>query len=195
LDTSLDKEFSMTTSPKLNKNWSAICQIEDHNFRLFICGVTDPAILGGLQRGFPELFTPAEQPGPFPASFIRDRAEAISRTPQGGWGKYAAIDRENWWTPALVELGVPYCSFNENEDQPQPVPPEILAQLVGQKIGAGMRVEYKGASWVVTQFDTHSSEFAVERILGTILAKETIDQHGDTLYLSLCPAELIDLDK
>ena len=63
-------------------------------------------------------------------------------------------DAELHWKDILYQLDVPLCfDWNDEEEPPNPIPDTVLSQLVGQKIGSGMRFNFDGKECYVVGCD------------------------------------------
>lgn len=88
------------------KNWQTISKEPDLAFRFLLTTTTDERILAGLQRGFPEFFSPKEQALRVPLSTIR------------AWREKGEDQKENWRLPlpetVLDNFGIPYFMFGDS---------------------------------------------------------------------------------
>ncbi len=136
------------------RNWAAICQIQDNRFRTDVSLATDPYVLDGFVRGFPELFfTDKEDEGPLrvPLSALMEAAYEFSSAEYPDEPEHWEVDRHFGLIFAGnigAHLDIPIAhSFGEEYDD---VPPSISEGLKGQSAQAGMTVRYLGELYIVT---------------------------------------------
>lgn len=168
------------------KNWPAICMIQNALLRLLVATTEDEEVLSGLRAGFPQLFcdTPSRPRVPASALTRYTREHVVEEHWEEAVQKwYASFD----WSDAAHHFHIPTVAyFAENEVR---IPNEIEKQLVGQKALPGVRVMYEGIECLAIEF-RHDDAIP----LGGVMTVEYIKGIRDEYFLSLIPANCVDLD-
>lgn len=107
----------------LQKNWEAICCIQNWGFLKLVAFTKDPDILAGLERGFPYLFCDVPVPPRVPCALL----EAWY-----GESEEAHFHAGYSWREACEDLGIPIAyHWTSKRDAPQEVIDQVLAFLGG----------------------------------------------------------------
>lgn len=184
-------------------NWTELCRIENGELRSLITLCTDEDVLKGLKRGFPRLFCRRMTGEPFvPWSAIKSAALASAAkefSEENGYGGHAAgttefhnyVAAQNWhyWTNDV---------FHIPSVELEAIPPDVLAQMIGQKFGwDGVKIRWSDEEYVVastggvftpdqvefddgpkTEFDETSLTSAVGRNIVRLVPYDPKDRSG-----------------
>ncbi|OGG50247.1 hypothetical protein A2763_04695 [Candidatus Kaiserbacteria bacterium RIFCSPHIGHO2_01_FULL_54_36] len=129
------------------KNWNAICECEDPVLRLLLSVSQNPAILAGLQHGFPEYFTQEKQAEPrAPLSAVR---HAITHNTSAELTMAGVLDEK---------FGIPAWWFADesHEGQIGPVPGEWVVLGEADIMGDIAHVMYANEDCIVIESSSES---------------------------------------
>ncbi|MBX4200965.1 hypothetical protein KW786_02440 [Candidatus Parcubacteria bacterium] len=164
-----------------HRNWPEICKVKDDLLRLLLATAKDPMILDGLERGFPRLRLFCDTPSVLlvPASALREMAESWANTALDVGPDLVLWHRHMSWYQIREQFCIPH-AMRWITDR---IPAEVLGQLVGDVIGSGMKLKYRGQECLVTGLSAVGE-------LGEVFTK---DMHPT--FLELVPAKFVALDK
>ena len=181
----------MVETKVIYKNWKEICKCESELLRLLLSLEGDQNILERLQKGFPQYFSDEKTKTPrVPASVLKERAREYSIDQGYKHPRIHEYHSEMHWydSGVLDHFGIPcaYYWYTEND----PVPAEILRQLVGKKYQSGNTVTYRNRQYVVTELEINVDD-ENGRELHTEINQAELES---IIFLALTAVEFIDLD-
>ena len=168
------------------KNWQAISGIKDDLFRLLVATTKDEYVLAGLQTGFPEFFSEEPLQLLIPASALREAARRWSRDNYNS-DDYIEEDGEICWVNVLHEFNIPLLfdgTSPESGYDGENIPKDMPQQLIGQRFGTGLSVEYRGIRCLVIDIGTEEK----------LRLHEVITEAPTIQWILLIAADHVDLN-
>ncbi len=169
----------------MRKNFNAIAALGPNEYHLK-CAVllADGETLRSFEKGFPHLFEDGDDSGPLcvPLSLLKqaayERLKNDEERSEAEAHEIAEFDLES------ADLGIPV-AFQWGEDTNEDTPEGILGQLIDQRAGAGMKVEYRDRAYIVLSVVFEGRDPRV----GAVFRRKP-----RVRYLSLADAAFIDLN-